>query len=79
MTSVQKTIGALRDQRAYKIHYDVGRKVRDTIESFGGTMPEDLAKEEDIKKLERRKRLLIRSGRSWNNGKAHYSSIVSFR
>ena len=43
-------------QLAYKTHHDVGKKVRDTIKSFGGTMPEDLEPEEDIKKLERRKK-----------------------
>jgi DNA-damage-inducible protein D len=31
--------------------FEVGRKVRSTIESIGGTMPEDLAPAEDIKKI----------------------------
>lgn len=31
--------------------YDVGRKVRDTIRSIGGTMPESLPPAEDIKKI----------------------------
>ncbi len=47
--------------RAYQTHYEVGRKVRETIRELGGTMPEDLptpsksikqiAKEQDQKKM----------------------------
>jgi DNA-damage-inducible protein D len=41
--------------RANKTHFDVGKKVRQTIKELGGTMPEELPKpEEDLKKLERR-------------------------
>ncbi len=41
--------------RANQTHFDVGKKVRQTIKELGGTMPEDLPKpEEDLKKLERR-------------------------
>ena len=36
-------------------HYEVGKKVRQTIEELGGTMPEDLPTAESIKKLERQK------------------------
>lgn len=39
---------------ANNTHYNVGKKVRQTIEDLGGTMPEDLPVEEDIKKLERK-------------------------
>ncbi|WP_368489270.1 DNA damage-inducible protein D [Clostridium sp. BJN0013] len=39
---------------ANKAHYHVGKKVRQTIEDLGGTMPEDLPVEEDIRKLERK-------------------------
>lgn len=40
--------------RANKTHFEVGKKVRQTIEELGGTMPEDLpVPEEDLKKLER--------------------------
>ncbi|MCF8469733.1 MAG: DNA damage-inducible protein D [Parvibaculum sp.] len=35
-------------------HYEVGRKVRDTIREIGGTMPEDLPPAEDIVKVGRR-------------------------
>ena len=37
-------------------HYEVGKKVRQTIEELGGTMPEDLPTAESIKKLERQKK-----------------------
>ncbi len=33
-------------------HYDVGKKVRQTIEDLGGTMPEDLPTAESIKSIE---------------------------
>lgn len=38
--------------KANQTHYEVGKKVRQTIEELGGTMPEDLPTEESIKKLE---------------------------
>ena len=41
--------------RANLTHYEVGKKVRQTIEELGGTMPEDLPTAESIKKLERQK------------------------
>lgn len=41
--------------KANTTHFDVGKKVRQTIEELGGTMPEDLpTPNEDLKKLERR-------------------------
>jgi len=41
--------------QANQTHYEVGKKVRQTIEDLGGTMPEHLPPpEEDIKKLGRR-------------------------
>lgn len=39
---------------ANQAHYEVGKKVRDTIMELGGTMPEDLPCCEDIKKIERK-------------------------
>ncbi|MBW2165983.1 MAG: DNA damage-inducible protein D, partial [Deltaproteobacteria bacterium] len=43
-----------RKTKANKTHFEVGKKVRQTIEELGGTMPEDLpTPEEDMKKLER--------------------------
>lgn len=38
--------------QAYQTHYDVGKKVRQTIEDLGGTMPEDLPTAESIKVIE---------------------------
>jgi len=41
--------------KANNTHFEVGKKVRQTIEELGGTMPEDLpTPEEEMKKLERR-------------------------
>lgn len=41
--------------KANATHFEVGKKVRQTIEELGGTMPEDLpTPEKDLKKLERR-------------------------
>jgi len=39
-------------QKANKTHFEVGKKVRQTIKEIGGTMPENLPTEESIKKLE---------------------------
>ena len=38
--------------QANQTHYDVGKKVRQTIEDLGGTMPEDLPTAESIKVIE---------------------------
>jgi DNA-damage-inducible protein D len=40
---------------ANKTHYEVGKKVRETIEELGGTMPENLPTESSIKKLDKQK------------------------
>ena len=41
-------------QEANKTHFEVGKKVRDTIKDLGGTMPEDLpTPEKSIQQLER--------------------------
>ena len=40
-------------QQANQTHFDVGRKVRQTIEELGGTMPENLpVPEQSIKQIE---------------------------
>ncbi len=39
-------------QKANQAHYEVGKKVRKTIEEIGGTMPENLPTAENIKKIE---------------------------
>ena len=44
-------------QEANKTHFEVGKKVRDTIKDLGGTMPEDLpTPEKSIQQLEREQR-----------------------
>ena len=42
-------------QQANKTHYEIGKKVRKTIEEIGGTMPENLPVADSIKKLEKTK------------------------
>ncbi len=40
--------------KANKTHYEVGKKVRDTIKELGGTMPEDLpTPKESVSKIEK--------------------------
>ncbi len=41
-------------QKANETHYEVGKKVRQTIEELGGTMPESLPVTDSIKKVEKR-------------------------
>ena len=44
-------------QEANKTHFEVGKKVRDTIKDLGGTMPEDLpTPEKSIQQLERKQK-----------------------
>lgn len=58
--------------QANKTHFEVGKKVRETIEDLGGAMPEDLpVPEGGLKRAVRRVKLagskLIREGESANN------------
>lgn len=46
--------------KANNTHYEVGKKVRQTIEELGGTMPEDLPTEESIKKIEQKEKKAIK-------------------
>ncbi|HLG36299.1 MAG TPA: DNA damage-inducible protein D [Bacteroidia bacterium] len=46
-------------QKANQAHYEVGKKVRQTIKELGGTMPEDLPSEKSIKKIETQKQKAI--------------------
>lgn len=41
-------------QKANTTHYEVGKKVRQTIQELGGTMPENLPTPESIKKIEKK-------------------------
>ena len=42
-------------ENANQTHFEVGQKVRKTIEELGGTMPEDLPVADSIKQLEKKK------------------------
>lgn len=46
--------------KANKTHYDVGKKVRQTIKELGGTMPEDLPVTESIKSVETKQRKMLK-------------------
>ncbi len=41
-------------QKANQTHFEVGRKVRQTIKEIGGTMPENLSVEESIKTIQKK-------------------------
>lgn len=41
-------------RKANKTHYEVGKKVRQTIKELSGTMPEDLPSTDSIKKIEKK-------------------------
>ena len=46
-------------EKAYNTHYEVGKKVRETIKELGGTMPEDLpTPEKSISQIEREQKKL---------------------
>ena len=51
-------------QKANQTHYDVGKKVRQTIKEIGGTMPENLPIAESIKKLESKSKLKLKKKKS---------------
>ena len=46
--------GIKGQERAIETHHQVGKEVREAIKRIGGTMPEDLAPAEHIKKVEKR-------------------------
>lgn len=49
-------------QNANRTHYEVGKKVRQTIKDLGGTMPEDLpTPEKSIKQLEKEQKKALKS------------------
>lgn len=50
-------------EKANQTHYDVGRKVRQTMEELGNTMPENLPTADSIKKLELKKKRLLKNGK----------------
>ena len=46
--------------KANQTHYDVGKKVRQTIKELGGTMPENLPVAESIKSVEAKQRKMLK-------------------
>ena len=57
---ISQTEQKLKTERnANKTHYEVGRKIRDTIKELGGTMPEDLpTPEKSLKQLEKENKFI---------------------
>ena len=51
--------------KANQTHYEVGKKVRQTIKELGGTMPEDLPVADSIKSLENKEKKKLK----WNGDK----------
>ena len=49
--------------KANETHFEVGKKVRQTIKELGGTMPENLPTEENIKRLEDKENKKLRETR----------------
>lgn len=49
------------EERANSTHFDVGQKVRKTIEEIGGTMPEHLKPEKHIKEIEKVEKKFLKS------------------
>jgi DNA-damage-inducible protein D len=47
-------------RNANQTHFEVGKKVRKTIEELGGTMPEDLPVADSIKRLENKEQRLLK-------------------
>jgi len=54
-----------KEKAACETHYNVGKKVRKTIEELGGTMPEDLpTPEKSIKEIEKEELKKLNNRRS---------------
>jgi DNA-damage-inducible protein D len=51
--------------RANQTHFEVGKKVRQTIKEIGGTMPENLPVEKSIKQIESKEKKKL--GKKGNN------------
>jgi DNA-damage-inducible protein D len=54
---------------ANKTHYEVGKKVRQTIKELGGTMPEDLPVADSIKSVEAKQRKMLKEKKVDDNQK----------
>lgn len=55
--------------QANRTHFEVGRKVRQTIRELGGTMPEDLPVAESIKGVESKQKKLLKENKNQNKNK----------
>src|SRR6266567_2627298 len=62
-------------QAANQVHEAVGRKVRQTIQDLGGTMPEDLPVPENIKKVESRQKKRLKGEQKPKMPDGHDSGI----
>ena len=60
LADAAKVAGVIKP-KANQTHYDVGKKVRQTIEDLGGTMPEDLPTAESIKTIEAKQQKEIKN------------------
>ncbi len=49
------------DYKASNTHFEVGKKIRQTIREIGGTMPEALKPEKHIKELEKERKKLLKA------------------
>ncbi len=56
-------------QEANQTHFEVGKKVRKTIEELGGEMTENLPTEESIKKIKQAKKTKQRKMSEWKEVK----------
>lgn len=55
--------------KANQTHYEVGKKVRQTIKELGGTMPEDLPVADSIKSVEAKQRKMLKEKKVDDNQK----------
>ena len=49
-------------QQANQTHFEIGRKVRETIKEIGGTMPENLPVVESVKKIKKKQESKLLKG-----------------
>ncbi len=48
-------------ETANQTHFEIGRKVRNTIKEIGGTMPENLKSERHIKEIKKLHKKILKS------------------
>ena len=62
------------EEKANTTHFDVGQKVRKTIEEIGGTMPEQIEPEKHIKEIEKVEKKFLKS-----QGKKRLKKLIKIR